>query len=455
MSSRDEGHGLRTIDVRETDGVKTRRILFAMHFETGHTLCTFRLARALQAKGHTVIYLTIPDFQSVIESHGFASILFAENILPLHSTETAFDGTAYARYLERITDGTLDRCILAARPDILLCDPFLSYVAIRAISLGVPTVSLFTSLFLYENPSIPPVTTSRFPGSAWKTVMAWKMMFLKYFFTKRLKSRFRNTFRSPTKMQHLVDEYLTIARKSGYPCVKNASYRLNEIGLNLVLPEIVFCPQAFQFPAAHQDQRVYLGNFVDRDRKETPLALDTGGRPLVYCSLGTAADTYPHADRFFRAVAQAAAQRQDWYFVLQISDPKAIRRYPSTDNLLVTPWVPQLSVLRRASVMVTHGGLNSIMECVLNKVPMVIVPGLRDQPGNAARAVFHNLALMADMKRLEPAGLVRLIENAVTSQDLKAGLERMRQAMEEEDGLSASVAFIESRAMAEKQGATG
>ena len=37
----------------------------------------------------------------------------------------------------------------------------------------------------------------------------------------------------------------------------------------------------------------------------------------------------------------------------------------------------------------------SIMECIHFQVPMVIIPGLRDQPGNMARAVHHGSRYLA------------------------------------------------------------
>jgi len=431
---------------------KKLRILFAMHFEAGHILCTYRLARELKAKGHSVTYLTIPDTQTIIEKQGFESILFAENIYSPQPMNADADKTAFTRYLRLITDGTLDNCLLKSEADILLCDPFLSYVAVRAASLNLPTINLFTSLFLYENTSIPPITAYCFPGTPFDMLFEWKMLFFKHFFTKKLTNLINKKFEHPTKMHHLTREYVDIAKKSGYPCIKNKSYRVNEIGFNLVLPEIVLCPQAFQYPTSNQDQRVYLGNFVDIDRQEAPLDIERSSKPLIYCSLGTAAAAYPYADNFYRAVLQAGALRTDWRFILQISDPHAASRYPSTENVLVKEWVPQLFVLRHAAAMVTHGGLNSIMECVLFNVPMVVVPGLRDQPGNAARAAYHDLAVTANMKRLEASAFIQSIEEAIASQRIQKGLKRMQEAIKQEDGLAASVAFIESHAAADKNG---
>jgi zeaxanthin glucosyltransferase len=220
------------------------------------------------------------------------------------------------------------------------------------------------------------------------------------------------------------------------------------MGPRLALPEIVLCPAAFQLPGGPQDDRRYLADFVDLDRREAPLPeLADVGRPLVYCSLGSSAPSYPHAERFFAAVVGASRIRRDWSFVLHVADHPAPQAYAAQEpNLHVHRWVPQLSLLRDASVMVTHGGLNSIMECIHFQVPMVIVPGARDQPGNAVRAVHQGLAVTAAMRSLTPALLVDLVDQTMRNPRLRASLAAMKQAMAAEPGLVSAVAFVEERA---------
>ena len=48
-------------------------------------------------------------------------------------------------------------------------------------------------------------------------------------------------------------------------------------------------------------------------------------------------------------------------------------------NIVVKPWVPQLDVLRRASVFVSHGGMNSVSESLYHGVPLVVVPQMGEQ----------------------------------------------------------------------------
>jgi MGT family glycosyltransferase len=195
------------------------------------------------------------------------------------------------------------------------------------------------------------------------------------------------------------------------------------------------------------DGRQYLGDFVDVGRHEEPLeaGLLDERKPLVFCSLGTAATFYPHSLRFFQAVITASKLREDWQFVLHVgSHPEAAQLESPRPNLLIRERVPQLTLLRRAAVMVTHGGMNSIMECIHFGVPMVIVPGLRDQPGNATRAVHHGLAVTARMASITAKELVSLTAHAMTDRSIREALVRMRRAITDEKGMDASVQFLET-----------
>jgi UDP:flavonoid glycosyltransferase YjiC (YdhE family) len=51
----------------------------------------------------------------------------------------------------------------------------------------------------------------------------------------------------------------------------------------------------------------------------------------------------------------------------------------------VVPFAPQLELLRRAAITITHAGLNTALESLAQGVPMVAIPITNDQPGVASR----------------------------------------------------------------------
>jgi MGT family glycosyltransferase len=76
------------------------------------------------------------------------------------------------------------------------------------------------------------------------------------------------------------------------------------------------------------------------------------------------------------------------------------------ENFIVRPSVPQLEILRRAAVFVTHGGMNSVQEALYYGVPMVMAPQAADQFWISARAAELGAAVVLDSSRLK-AGTIR------------------------------------------------
>ncbi|HEY4056163.1 MAG TPA: nucleotide disphospho-sugar-binding domain-containing protein [Kofleriaceae bacterium] len=69
-------------------------------------------------------------------------------------------------------------------------------------------------------------------------------------------------------------------------------------------------------------------------------------------------------------------------------------------HVMITPWVPQLPMLERASVMVNHGGSNSVMECISRGKPMLSIPFLYDQPEIARRVAASGAGIMLENDRV-------------------------------------------------------
>ena len=102
----------------------------------------------------------------------------------------------------------------------------------------------------------------------------------------------------------------------------------------------------------------------------------------MYASFGTAQNRNRHS---WNAVVKAAVDL-DAQVVLSLGGAETSElpgKLP--DNLLVVPFAPQLEMLDKAVLMITHAGMNSTLESLTAGVPMVAVPIAHDQPGIAAR----------------------------------------------------------------------
>ncbi len=141
---------------------------------------------------------------------------------------------------------------------------------------------------------------------------------------------------------------------------------------------VVFTSDAFQVKRDRLDARFhFVGPCIARRAPDPTFPLGAlSGRPVVYASLGTVF----HQDLgFYRACVQAFAG-QGYTLVLSVgarTDPAALGPLPP--DCIVRQRVPQLEVLERASLFVTHGGMNSVGESLVHGVPMLVAPQAADQ----------------------------------------------------------------------------
>ena len=131
-------------------------------------------------------------------------------------------------------------------------------------------------------------------------------------------------------------------------------------------------------------------------------------RPLIYASFGSQIGYQP---ALFRRLIDAVAQRRV-QLVASASDLATSGELgPLPDNVLLRPYAPQLAMLERASVMVTHGGANSVMEAIARSVPLIVVPLCNDQ--------FHQAHF------IERAGVGRSLDETCTTDELGAAIDAM------------------------------
>jgi zeaxanthin glucosyltransferase len=135
----------------------------------------------------------------------------------------------------------------------------------------------------------------------------------------------------------------------------------------------------------------YAGPFVDegaRPAVEFPWErLD--GRPVVYASLGTARKSDPAA---FRLIAEAC-DGCNLQLVISLGGRRAPEQFSGLPgDPLIVRYAPQLELLKKAEIVVMHGGLNTALETLMEGKPMIVIPKSFDQPAVAARLEWLGVA---------------------------------------------------------------
>ena len=123
------------------------------------------------------------------------------------------------------------------------------------------------------------------------------------------------------------------------------------------------------------------------------------GRALVYISMGTSSF---NTGFFFRNCVTAFRDREDVDLLMAVGteeNVKLLGKLP--EHIRAVPFVDQREVLKKTSVLIFHGGMNTFRDGFLAGVPMVIIPRAFDQKGNGRRLEELGAGIMLDNNRPE------------------------------------------------------
>ena len=169
-------------------------------------------------------------------------------------------------------------------------------------------------------------------------------------------------------------------------------------------PDLNICCEPPQFlreaDRAPFEPLVFFGSLSAADVTSTPdgpalFAGDAAAR--VYVSFGTVIWSYYEAQALgaLTAIADAVAVLDDTTALISLggSDRSGHTARLARPNVRVEPYVDQRRALRDATLFITHHGLNSTHEAILQRVPMLSYPFFGDQPAMATRCQELGLAL--------------------------------------------------------------
>ena len=210
------------------------------------------------------------------------------------------------------------------------------------------------------------------------------------------------------------------------------------------LASITQTPRAFDFESSHWPPHFHhTGPFHDgkgREKVDFPWDRLTG-EPLIYASMGTLLNGRMDV---FRAIVAAVAKHKNFQLVLSVGDqvdPKEIGPAPS--NAIIVKRAPQLELLKRTSVCITHAGLNTVLESLAQGVPQVAIPVAYDQPGVAARIAHKQTGAVTSLDKLGADHLSTLLNEVLTDSTYRDNARKLQKAIAVADGLSVAANLLE------------
>ena len=135
------------------------------------------------------------------------------------------------------------------------------------------------------------------------------------------------------------------------------------------------------------------------------------GRRVLVGSFGT---VFVRRPRWLRAVAEAF-RGSDWTVVLATGSVPVAALGPLPDNVLAYRGIPQQDLLRHADALLTHGGMNSVLEAAHAGVPMLVRPRSREQRRTARGVAALGAGALLNRVHDLRSELERLVGNAGTA----------------------------------------
>jgi len=210
------------------------------------------------------------------------------------------------------------------------------------------------------------------------------------------------------------------------------------------LAVITQTPKEFDFPIPHlPPQFHYAGPFHDNEGREpVPFPWEKlTGKPLIYASMGTLVNGL---NNVYSTILEAVGEFPEMQVVLSVGrnlDPGELGSIPS--NTIVVRIAPQIELLKRAALCLTHAGLNTTLEALAQGVPMVAIPIGYDQPGVAARIAYHGVGEFVEIGSLTARSLSELIVKVTANPNCRDKARWFQKVLAETRGLDVAADIIE------------
>ena len=395
----------------------------------GHLNPTTALGRVLKRRGHSVTCFHLPGIESSIRAAGLnfrpvgapGSELLTARIRKmgeLSGLRSLRFAVACSRECSALLCESLPAALTESQIDLMIVDQNEPAGATVAEHLKLPFVNICPSLPLNREPEIPP------PFVSWDYRTEW---------WARLRNRIG---------YRLADRLIA-------PIAATVNRYRSASGLRqLRAPDDSFSPIAqlsqmtadFDFPRRTlPDSFHYLGPFCDIEEPDIAFPYERlNGKPIVYASLGTLQDSN---SAYFRIIAEACVDIDAQLVMATGGSRRSIANLPGTP--LVVEYAPQLQILSRASLAITHAGLNTVMQSLTFGVPMVAIPITHDQPGIAARVKRSGAGEMIPASRVTAPLLRAAVRRVMNEPAYRIRAASLKESIRRAGGVERAASIVE------------
>ena len=376
------------------------KFLFVVPPLTGHINPTISVARALEARGHTVAWVGHPGKVRPLLTAGARLFALPETVEADHAARVQHKaaktrGAAALKFLwedflvplARSMQPGIEAAVTEFAPDVMCVDQQAVAGGLVARTKHLPWATLATTSAGISDPL-----------AALPHVKRW--------------------------FEDLIGELESAA----------GLQRQGELSPHLVL---AFTTPAL-VPIPLPSHYALVGPSIADRPETTPFPFEQLARPSILVSMGTV--NAEASGRFYGVVCEALADQP--YQVILVAPPELAPNPPS--NFIVRNYVPQLALLARVEAVVCHGGHNTTCEALAHGLPLVIAPIKDDQPIVADQVVAAGAGLRIKFGRVQAPELREAVARVLADPELRAGAARVRASFASAGGAARAAELLEN-----------
>lgn len=158
---------------------------------------------------------------------------------------------------------------------------------------------------------------------------------------------------------------------------------------------------------------------------------------LIYISLGTVSSN--NALDIYH-ICFEALENTEYSVIMSIGRQTNIEALGSIPaNFTVKNYVPQIDLLQKTKLFITHGGMNSTSEALYYGVPLIVIPTGKDQPMIAQRVSELGSGIRLSLDGLTSTQFSEAVSTVFANEDFRLKAVEIGQSFQKAGGYKQAV----------------
>jgi MGT family glycosyltransferase len=390
------------------------RVLLINSGSEGHINPTLSLVQELLRRGEEVVYFTSEQFRERIEPLGATVITYDASKFLEAFLAGGRNPWGRVSGLLRTTDVVIPSVLEQTKQehfDYIIHDSMFGCGRLLAQILNLPAITSCTSFALKQN---------TFDS-------------MQVYLSKQVPAEVNE--RAHQEFQQLVNNV-----QVKYNVQIDSAYEVfcNPSPLTIIYTSKQFQPDGESFDESYK----FVGPSISPSLRSQQSGFDfshVDTERLIYISLGT---VFNQAVDFYKLCFAAFAGTK-YSVILAVGKQTRLEELGDIPaNFIVRNYVPQLEVLQRAKLFITHGGMNSTSEGFYYGVPLIVFPQSADQPIVARRVVEIGAGVQLQQENLSAQELREVAERVLKDESIQKASVEIGDSFREAGGYQRAVEEI-------------